>query len=230
MSSARPPARLFVLLARDAPTALVIRRGPSAWCHLVRWDLATDRLEHGAWIRGRIFAERSDLSPDGELLVAFVYQGARARTTYTDAWTAVSRPPWLHALALWPQGPTYGGGGRFTDRRTLVLRACSTATHPDHPAIGLSVSPGDPPVHDVADAVEGADWAGRGSDRRLVFARAGKLYRRDGRDDALVADLGALEPEPAPAPAWAKAPLARTVRAPSARTNRKVNRGSPRNR
>jgi hypothetical protein len=48
-------------------------------------------------------------SPDGELLLYFALQGSRWQTSYRGSWTAVSRVPWLHALALWPQGDTWGG-------------------------------------------------------------------------------------------------------------------------
>lgn len=43
----------------------VFRRGPSNWIHVGRWDLAGRRYEPGAWMGGRIFPRRSDLSPDG---------------------------------------------------------------------------------------------------------------------------------------------------------------------
>jgi len=77
---------------------------------------------NGAWIKGRIYEDKCDLSPDGKLFVYFVHQGSRAGTEFTDSWTAISRPPWLHALAAWPQGTTYGGGGRFVDNQKLALR------------------------------------------------------------------------------------------------------------
>ena len=54
----------------------------------------------------------------GKLLV---YCAARFRGRY-GCFTAVSRPPWFTALAFWPDGETYGGGGFFQSNRTLVLR------------------------------------------------------------------------------------------------------------
>ena len=97
---------------------------------------------------GRIDAPRCDLSPDGALLVCKLYQGNRSSTEYTDCWTAISRPAWLHALALWPMGTTYGGGGRFVGDRRVVLRGASTL-HPDHPVdpTRLTVVEGDAPYH-----------------------------------------------------------------------------------
>jgi hypothetical protein len=34
--------------------------------------------------------------------------------SYTYAWTAVSKPPWLTALGLCPKGNCWDGGGLFT--------------------------------------------------------------------------------------------------------------------
>lgn len=98
-----PPPRLFVITAKDAPVAVVLRRGPSAWTHVLRWDLRTDTFTPGAWFHGRIFAEKCDLSADGSLFVYAAYKGSREGSPYTGSWTAVSRPPWLHALALRPR-------------------------------------------------------------------------------------------------------------------------------
>ncbi|PPT49129.1 hypothetical protein XarbCFBP8150_21735, partial [Xanthomonas arboricola] len=42
-----PATRLYVLLARDARTGVIFRRGPSKQVQLIRWDLRTDTFEHG---------------------------------------------------------------------------------------------------------------------------------------------------------------------------------------
>src|SRR4051794_20213611 len=100
-------ARLQVLLARAAPVGLILRRGPSKWVQLVKWDTAADRFEPGQWFHGRLYERRGDLSPDGRLFVYFAskFTGLTlADREYTYAWTAVSRPPYLTALALWPKG------------------------------------------------------------------------------------------------------------------------------
>lgn len=205
--STAPPPRLFVILARDAPVAVVIRRGPSSWTHLTLWHTRTDVFTPGAWLRGRIYEEKCDLSPDGELLVFAAYQGGRLRTSYTDSFTAVSRPPWLHALALWPMGTTYGGGGRFVDRRSLILRGAGAA-HPDHPPRGLRVVTGAADYQRSTGEVPEADWCGRDHDNRLVFAARGRIYRRTGNHDVELVDLTSQQPEPEPAPEWATRPIA----------------------
>lgn len=198
----RPACRLFILTARERPFALILRRGPSAWYHLIAWHTDTDRFEHGAWFRGRIYEERCDLSPDGELFLYFALQGRKFSTSYGGAWTAVSRSPWLHALTLWPHGSTWGGGGRFVGRRKVVLRG-SGKPHPDHPLIGLEVANGPAPAHEVP----GADWCGRDFAGHLIFTRGARIFRRMGTQDIELADLGGLSPDPQPAPDRATKPL-----------------------
>jgi hypothetical protein len=135
---APPPPRLSLLQARDADVAVIFRRGPSKWVEVIRWNTRRDSFERGHWFHGRIYARRSDLSPDGEHLVYFVskFSGRTDKENdYTYAWTAVSRPPWLTALALWPKGNCWWGGGQFLSNRRLLLnhRPDEAVPHPDHP-------------------------------------------------------------------------------------------------
>lgn len=110
-------ARLYVLLAREASQAVVFRRGPSKQVLLIRWNLDNDTFETGQWLKGRIYERRCDLSPDGELLVYFAADFRRS----IGSWTAVSRPPFFTALALWPKGNCWGGGGKFASDTRLLL-------------------------------------------------------------------------------------------------------------
>jgi hypothetical protein len=211
--SRRPAPRLFVITAASADAAVVLRRGPSSWFHVLQWDTARDTFESGAWFRGRIYPEKCDLSPDGRLLLYFVHQGNKLGTEYSDAWTAVSRSPWLTALGLWPQGTTYGGGGRFASDRHVILRAASSTPHPDHPARGLRVDLGNPPLHAPTQEVEGAEWSGRDHAGDIIFTKSGRVFRRTsrGRDRELI-DLNDLEPDPRPSPSVAGRPLQSKVR------------------
>ena len=115
--SATPKCRLFVILARSAANAVILRRGPSRAVELVRWDLSRDRFEEGQWLRGRVYERRCDLSPSGEYLLYFAAKWG----TPMDTWSAVSRPPYFTALALWPKGDAWGGGGMFERERRVVL-------------------------------------------------------------------------------------------------------------
>jgi len=76
---------------------------------LIKWNLETDHFEMGQWFKVRIYEKRCDLSPDGDLLIYF----AASQKKPFVSWTAVSRPPYLTALALWKKGDCWGGGGQF---------------------------------------------------------------------------------------------------------------------
>ena len=152
-----PPPRLSLIQARRAPVAVIFRRGPSKDVEILRWDLASDAFERGHWFHGRIYEKRSDLSPDGELLVYFASKYGRRThgdASYTDTWTAVSRVPWLTALALWPKGDCWWGGGLFSDDRSLWLnhRPDEATAHPDHPPGRLKVEP-NPQAHGESEPI-----------------------------------------------------------------------------
>jgi len=101
------PPRLHVLTARDCAAALVLRRGPGRWVAAIGWDRDSAGISLGQWFHGRIYEHRCDLSPDGRHFISFAGKGG------TRWWTAVSRAPWLTAIALVPQDSTWGGGGAF---------------------------------------------------------------------------------------------------------------------
>lgn len=119
-----PAPRLSVLLATDAPVGVIFRRGPSKLVRLVMWDRQRDKFKPGSWFRGRIFAHRSDISPDGRHLIYFAMGGvAWAIPATGGTWTAISELPSLKAKALWGQGDTWSGGGVFLSNNTFWLNA-----------------------------------------------------------------------------------------------------------
>ena len=109
--------RLYALLAREAPFGVVFRRGPSKSVLLIGWNTANDTFQPGQWLKGRIYERRCDLSPQGNLLVYFAANYQKPHYS----WTALSRPPFLTALAMWPKGDGWGGGGLFLSRTRLAL-------------------------------------------------------------------------------------------------------------
>lgn len=111
------PPRLYVLLARNAPLGVIFRRGPSDQVLLIKWNVDQDTFEFGQWLKGRVYERRCDLSPDGEILLYFAANINRE----FGSWTAVSRPPYFTALALWPKGGTFGGGGVFSSKTEILL-------------------------------------------------------------------------------------------------------------
>lgn len=123
---AAEPARLHVLFARSAPVGVIIRRGPSRQVRVILWRTDTDTFEAGQWLKGRIYGERVSLSPDGNLMAYFAMDARAVRTRRAKAedgskgsWIALSRPPYLTALAIWFLGDTWGGYSSFFGNRSL---------------------------------------------------------------------------------------------------------------
>ena len=197
--------KLTVIFARRKPRGIILRRGPSDWYHLISWNTAKDTFEHGAWFKGRIYEDKCDLSPDGELFLYFALKGDW-QSSYMGSWTAISRPPWLSALTLWPQGDTWGGGGCFQDDRQLSLRGVG-ATHPDHPLNGLEIVEGNCNKESPRPDIPEAEWSGYDHSGYEVFTCKGRLYRRLPNGDKELANFIDLEPSPQEAPQWARAPL-----------------------
>jgi hypothetical protein len=82
--------------------------------HLGRWDLDAPSYEPGAWLRGTIYPQRCDLSPDGRWFVYFAMKQS-ADWELGATYIAISRLPWLTALAAWGIGSTWTRGMRFVD-------------------------------------------------------------------------------------------------------------------
>ena len=140
-------ARLHVLLASRSADAVVIRRGPSKSVCFVHWNRQTDRFKVAQWMRGRVYERRSDLSPDGKFLIYFASNYGRN----LQAWTAISRAPYMKAIALFAKGDAWHGGGLFTGDNTYwlndgyghtVLRQSSLVKRDEvfHPAMRLVFS------------------------------------------------------------------------------------------
>lgn len=94
----------------------------------------TDVFELGQWLKGRIYEEKIALSPNGQLLAYFATDWRnepenayrRRRQSEFDiqspTWNAISRPPYLTALALVPQGwSTYDGWTTWQDDQTVQI-------------------------------------------------------------------------------------------------------------
>jgi len=112
------PPRLYGIPASDAPVVGVIRRGPGRWCQVGRWHVARGTYEPGAWLRGRLYPQRCDVSPDGRWLAYFTLHPA---ADWELGWTyvAISRLPWLYALAAWGTGGTWTRGAHFVADRSV---------------------------------------------------------------------------------------------------------------
>lgn len=110
-TSAAP--RLFGITATEADAVAILRRGPSDWSQVGRWDTHVGRYEPGSWLRGKLFVQRCDLSPDGRWLAYMAFQ-SHGRGPLAPSYLAVSHLPWLHALAAWRLDGTWSRGCHFT--------------------------------------------------------------------------------------------------------------------
>lgn len=114
------PARLHVLLAREAKVGLVIRRGPSKSVSTVLWNRERDTFKLGQWLRGRIYERRCDLSPHGKHFIYFAMNG-RWQSETKGSWTAISCVPYLKAISLFAKGDCWHGGGLFLSDKEFWL-------------------------------------------------------------------------------------------------------------
>lgn len=205
------PCRLHVVMAREAHVAVILRRGPTKWYQVIKWDTNTDQFEDGAWFHGTIHENACELSPDGKWFVysASKYDQRLIGTDYCFCWTAVSRPPWLDAFGLWPDDSGYPPEAHFIENNRLcIYQGGRLVTHPDHvPPRKLKVEqrprPSPPKERCVDLEIENTQWAGRDQSHRIVFAREGKIFRRENWKDIQLIDLNDRKPDPRPAPPWA---------------------------
>jgi hypothetical protein len=196
----RATCRLSLVFASGAPVAVVLRRGPTDWVEVIKWNTAKDSFEDGQWLHGRIYGERCGLSPDGKLFVYFAAKHGKVDRSkgYKDTFTAVSKPPYLTALAMWPEGSTWGGGGRFIDNKTLRLAYGAKGTrapdgktelymaplpshHPDHAPRGLKIETdldhyGADRGFRATEKSKESDWVGKDHKGRKILMRDGVLY------------------------------------------------------
>lgn len=110
------PPRIYCIPATKAPIVAVFRRGPSSWSSVGCWDLDQSTFTSGAWLKGRIFPRRSDLSPDGRYLCYFAHNH-QATWEHGETYIAISKLPWLRALHAFGIGGTWTRGYYFTESR-----------------------------------------------------------------------------------------------------------------
>jgi len=111
------PARIHLLPAKAAPYVVVIRRKPTNWVHVLRWNTLTDQVEYGTWFYGHLYAKRSDISFDGNWMV-YLARDAKANTC-----NCVCHPPLLEPIINVPSNGTWYGGGYWESKDTLNLNA-----------------------------------------------------------------------------------------------------------
>jgi hypothetical protein len=137
--------RIDGVLAEEANQAVIFRRGPSIVCQMLLWDLNTDLVTPGQWMRARVYPKRCDVSQDGRYLVLAATKYGTSFPEDSDrfrrsGWTAVSRPPYFTALCLWFTGGAWGGGGFWRTNYALTINR-STVLWEEHipPSSMLSI-------------------------------------------------------------------------------------------
>ncbi|MBP3957017.1 hypothetical protein J8F10_17240 [Gemmata sp. G18] len=111
-ASSAPLPRIYCVTDPDARVAAVLERRPRKWWRVGRWDLATGRYDGGAWFRGTLYPQCCDLSPGGRWLSYFALKTDSAWPAGAT-YNAVSRLPWLKALAAWRESGTWSRGHHF---------------------------------------------------------------------------------------------------------------------
>ncbi len=104
----------YGIVARDAPIAVIFRRGPTRHTRLLCWDLRDNTIRAGQWLIGAVDPGPCGVSPNGKLMIYEARKGGRT-------FTAISRPPYFTALALWEYSAPWTGGGFFADDDSVVL-------------------------------------------------------------------------------------------------------------
>lgn len=138
MTTPPAPARLFVLLARSRQShvGVIFRRGPTAWVQMIHWNTKNDIFTPGQWFKGKIHVYKSDLSPNGKLLIYLASKSGNSYRNpgYGNMWTAISKPPYFTALGLWPynEDSDYGGGGYFWRNDQVWVNHLNDRSHPNH--------------------------------------------------------------------------------------------------
>ena len=110
----QPVVRLHLYFAAESDRAVIIRQGPKRQFRMILWHRDTDRFEDGQWLKKNLYTDRCAISPDGRHFLYFVLDG-KWNSDAEGAYTVLCRPPFFTALSLFPEGSTWGGGGRFLD-------------------------------------------------------------------------------------------------------------------
>ncbi len=127
MAESPVPARIFGIKARSAARVVLFRQGPHRQVQQLLWDLETDEITPGQWLKHRIYPRRCDLSLDAAHLLYF----AAPYKAPVSSYTAISRPPFFTATTLVPHGGAWNGGGVFLDGRRFWVDRGGMAEHPD---------------------------------------------------------------------------------------------------
>jgi hypothetical protein len=114
-------SRIHLLVARNAPTLVILQRKRAKLFHVVTVDADKRRVEEGSWFRGKLYALRCDVSFDGKHMV-YLAMGTKGNT-----WNGVCRLPWLSTLTEAENLGSWFGGGYFVDKKVLRTNGWGSA-------------------------------------------------------------------------------------------------------
>lgn len=115
----KPVVRLYLYFATENDRAVILRQGPTRQFRMILWHRMSDTFEDGQWVKQRVYPECCDLSPDGRHFLYAMLDG-KWQAPGEGVYTAISQPPYFTALSLFPEGSTWGLGGRFLDNVNFV--------------------------------------------------------------------------------------------------------------
>jgi len=131
----------------------------------------------------------ASVSPDGKYFVYYVWK----HSDVLRNWTAISKPPYWTAVALWPHGQwaLHGGGKFLSNKKVEIVRNGSWVTAGSDPE-PLKLPPRSVRVIDIHNrytsppsysdgeveipGILGAQWIKRDQQGRGIFARGGQLF------------------------------------------------------
>lgn len=120
-----PPRELHLFFAAENSRAVILYRAKSDLHRLIAWDTKKDIFEPGQWLKARVYASESALSPDGKHFLYSALDGRWAGPT-SGCYVAVSKPPHFTAIEFFPVMDTYGVGGFFINNQKISLRCFAT--------------------------------------------------------------------------------------------------------
>ena len=113
MAPKHDKSRIHLLVAKNAPTVVILQRKRAKLFHVVLVDANKRRVEEGSWFRGKLYMLRCDVSFDGKHMV-YLAMGSQGAT-----WNGICRLPWLATLTEAENMGSWFGGGYFVDKKVL---------------------------------------------------------------------------------------------------------------
>ena len=126
MTASRPPIRSSIVIATQAPVAVVCIVMKAGLSQLYLWNLETDRMTPGQFLKAD--AALQDISKDGRYVSYTAYSHYRRPQRYI----CVSRPPNFTALAFFPTSRFSRAGINFMEEGSLLVNSDNTTDVEEH--------------------------------------------------------------------------------------------------